>query len=96
MKFWETGETAKTEEFNYEDMKRKFIENLDYLRTMSVEEQTLYKKWMEWNEDLIGNMKKLPVLQSHYDSLWKPTDIMNKELTIAEIEAIEPYVDIVV
>jgi hypothetical protein len=62
---------------------------------MSVEEQTLYKKWMEWNEDLIGNMKKLPVLQSHYDSLWKPTDIMNKELTIAEIQAIDPYVEIV-
>ena len=95
MKFWETGETAKTDEFNYEEMKRKFIENLDYLRTMSVEEQTLYKKWMEWNEDLIGNMKKLPVLQSHYDSLWKPTDIMNKELTIAEIQAIDPYVEIV-
>ena len=95
MKFWETGETAKAEEFNYDEMKRKFIENLDYLRTMSVEEQTLYKKWMEWNEDLIGNMKKLPVLQSHYDSLWKPTDIMNKELTIAEIQAIDPYVEIV-
>lgn len=95
MKFWETGETAKAEEFNYDEMKRKFIENLDYLRTMSVEEQTLYKKWMEWNEDLISNMKKLPVLQSHYDALWKPTDIMNKELTIAEIQAIDPYVEIV-
>jgi len=95
MKFWDSGEEANTEVFDYDVMKKKFIENLDYLRTMSVEEQTLYKKWMEWNEDLIGNMKKLPVLQSHYDSLWKPTDIMNKELTIAEIEAIEPYVDIV-
>ena len=95
MKFWDSGEETNTEVFDYNEMKKKFIENLDYLRTMSVEEQTLYKKWMEWNEDLIGNMKKLPVLQSHYDSLWKPTDIMNKELTIAEIEAIEPYVDIV-
>ncbi len=95
MKFWDTGEETNTEEFNYEDMKKKFIENLDYLKEMSVEEQTLYKKWMEWNEDLIGNMKKLPVLQSHYDSLWKPTDIMNKELTIAEIQSIDPYVDIV-
>jgi hypothetical protein len=95
MKFWDTGEQTNTEEFDYESMKKKFIENLDYLRTMSVEEQTLYKKWMEWNEDLVGNMKKLPVLQSHYDSLWKPTDIMNKELTIAEIEAIDPYVEIV-
>ena len=95
MKFWDSGEETNTEVFDYNEMKKKFIENLDYLRTMSVEEQTLYKKWMEWNEDLIGNMKKLPVLQSHYDSLWKPTDIMNKELTIAEIEAIDPYVDIV-
>jgi hypothetical protein len=95
MKFWDSGEETNTEVFDYDVMKTKFIENLDYLRTMSVEEQTLYKKWMEWNEDLIGNMKKLPVLQSHYDSLWKPTDIMNKELTIAEIEAIDPYVDIV-
>jgi hypothetical protein len=95
MKFWDTGEQTNTEEFDYDEMKKKFIDNLDYLRTMSVEEQTLYKKWMEWNEDLIGNMKKLPVLQSHYDSLWKPTDIMNKELTIAEIEAIDPYVEIV-
>ncbi len=50
MKFWDTGDTANIkEEFNYDDMKRKFIENLDYLKTMSVEEQTLYKKWMEWN-----------------------------------------------
>ena len=95
MKFWDSGEETNTEVFDYDVMKKKFIDNLDYLRTMSVEEQTLYKKWMEWNEDLIGNMKKLPVLQSHYDSLWKPTNIMNKELTIAEIQAIEPYVDIV-
>jgi hypothetical protein len=95
MKFWDTGEQTNTEVFDYNEMKKKFIENLDYLRTMSVEEQTLYKKWMEWNEDLIGNMKKLPVLQSHYDSLWKPTDIMNKELTISEIQAIDPYVEIV-
>jgi hypothetical protein len=40
-------------------------------------------------------MKRLPVLQSYYDSLWKPTDILDKELTIKEIEAIEPYVEIV-
>jgi len=95
MKFWDSGEETNTEVFDYDEMKRKFIENLDYLKGMTVEEQTLYKKWMEWNEDLIGNMKKLPVLQSHYDSLWKPTDIMNKELTISEIQSLEPYVEIV-
>ncbi len=45
--------------------------------------------------DRVSNMKRLPVLQSYYDSLWKPTDIFNKELTIKEIEAIDPYVEIV-
>lgn len=95
MKFWDTGEQTNNEVFDYESMKKKFIENLDYLKTMSVEEQTLYKKWMEWNNDLATNMKKLPVLQQHYDSLWKPTDIMNKELTISEIQSLDPYVEIV-
>jgi Domain of unknown function (DUF4338) len=95
MKFWDTGEETNTETFDYEVMKKKFIENLDYLKTMSVEEQTLYKKWMEWNSDLVSNMKRLPVLQQHYDSLWKPTDIMNKELTISEIQSLDPYVEIV-
>jgi len=27
--------------------------------------------------------------------LWKPADINNKELTISEIEALDPYVEIV-
>lgn len=95
MKFWDIGEEKKPEVFDYNDMKKKFIENLDYLKSMSVEEQTLYKKWIEWNDDRVSNMKRLPVLQSHYDSLWKPTDLMNKSLTISEIGSLEPYVEIV-
>ena len=96
MKFWDTGgQTEVKEAFDYNEMKKKFIANLDYLKNMSVEEQTLYKKWIEWNDDLPTNMKRLPVLQSHYDSLWKPTNIMNKEQTIAEINALDPYVEIV-
>ena len=95
MKFWDTGEETNTTTFDYHIMKKKFIDNLNYLKTMSVEEQTLYKKWIEWNMDRVSNMKRLPVLQSYYDSLWKPTDIFNKELTIKEIQSIEPYVEIV-
>ena len=68
---------------------------MDYLFGMSVEEQTLYKKWIEWNANLYDSMSKLPALQMYYDSLWKPTDLMNKELTIKEIQELDPYVDIV-
>jgi hypothetical protein len=96
MKFWDTGtEIKKTDAFDFERNKRELIENLDYLFAMSVEEQTLYKKWVEWNQDLHASMMRLPVLQSYYDILWQPTDINNKELTIKEINALEPYVEII-
>jgi hypothetical protein len=95
MKFWDTGDTPQTAGFDFEREKKLLIDNLDYLFAMSVEEQTLYKKWIEWNADLHDSMSKLPVLQMYYDSLWKPTDLMNKELTIKEIQELDPYVDIV-
>ena len=96
MKFWDTGtEIKKTDAFDFERNKKELIENLDYLFKMSVEEQTLYKKWVEWNQDLHASMMRLPALQSYYDILWEPTDINNKELTIKEINALEPYVEII-
>ena len=96
MKFWDTGnEAKKTDAFDFERNKKELVQNLDYLFGMSVEEQTLYKKWVEWNQDLHASMMRLPVLQSYYDILWQPTDINNKELTIKEINALEPYVEII-
>jgi len=95
MKFWDTQTEQSNQSFDYDLMKKEFIANLDYLKSMSVEEQTLYKKWIEWNNDRVANMKRLPVLQSYYDMLWKPTDIMNKSLTIDEIKSLNPYVEIV-
>lgn len=91
MSFWDT-EPAKPE-FIFEDEKRKLIENMNYLMTMSVEEQTLYKKWVELQEDSMIRDKSQ--IASLYDTQWKPTDINNKELTIKEIEELEPYVEIV-
>jgi len=96
MKFWDTGEDAvKKQGFDFDKEKAALIANLDYLYAMTVEEQTLYKKWIEWNANLYDSMVKLPSLQMYYDSLWKPTDLMNKELTIKEITELDPYVDIV-
>ena len=34
----------ETQKFNFEEMKQKLIDNLDMLKDMSVQEQTLYKK----------------------------------------------------
>ena len=91
--FWDT-EPAKPA-FDYDVEKGKFIENMDYLSSMPVEEQTLYKKWQEWNYDLATSKKRKAGLALHYDALWMPKDIQNKEQTIKEIEDLEPYVEIV-
>ena len=40
------------EKFDFEAERKKFIDNLDFLKSMSVQEQTLYKKWQELNKDL--------------------------------------------
>ena len=45
-KFFET-----TDDFNFETEKQNFVENLDMLKTLSVQESTLYKKWQEFNKD---------------------------------------------
>ena len=91
MSFWDTEPQKPV--FDFESEKAKLKENMDYLMTMSVQEQTLYKKWVELQEPTMIQAKAQ--IASYYDSQWKPTDINNKELTIKEIEELDPYVEIV-
>ena len=91
MSFWDTEPQKPI--FDFEIEKTKLIENMDYLMTMSVQEQTLYKKWVELQEPSMIQAKAQ--IASYYDSQWKPTDINNKELTIKEIESLDPYVEII-
>jgi hypothetical protein len=79
-------------EFDYEAEKQKFIDNMDFLKSMSVQEQTLYKKWQEFNKDekLMSQITSLDVISNQ---LWKPTDINNLEQTIQEINDMEPIVE---
>jgi hypothetical protein len=91
MSFWDTEPQKPV--FDFESEKAKLKENMDYLMTMSVQEQTLYKKWVELQEPTMIQAKSQ--IASYYDLQWKPTDINNKELTIKEIELLDPYVEIV-
>jgi len=91
MSFWDTEPQKPV--FDFESEKAKLKENMDYLMTMSVQEQTLYKKWVELQEPSMIQAKAQ--IASYYDTQWKPTDINNKELTIKEIESLDPYVEIV-
>ena len=91
MSFWDTEPQKPVFDFDIE--RQKLIENMDYLFAMSVQEQTLYKKWIELQEPIMQQDKSQ--ISTYYDLQWKPTDINDKELTIAEIQSLEPYVEIV-
>ena len=55
------------------------------LKEMSVEEQTLYKKWQEMNKG--GKMEKVKnKLYNYRTNLWVPSDMDDVELTIKQIE----------
>jgi len=80
-------------EFNYEAEKQKFIDNMDFLKEMSVEESVLWKKWEEFNKDPQFFMDRANTIDRLEKTIWQPTDIYNKELTIQEINSIEPIVE---
>ena len=82
------------DEFNYSDKKKELIDNLDTLKNMSVEEATLYKKWQEFNKNIDFNKfaYKFDVLRK---KIWTPSDINNYDLTVSEIEALDPTIEIV-
>ena len=81
--------------FDYEKEKKKFIDNLNFLKEMSVQEITLYKKWEEFNKDFYSMMKKGSKFDVLEKVLWAPKDIYNKEQTISEIELLNPVVEYV-
>ena len=80
-------------QFDFDIERKKFIDNLDFLKSMSVQEQTLYKKWQEFNADVYSMTQKATQFSKIEKSIWTPTDINNKEQTIKEIEALEPYLE---
>ena len=80
-------------EFDYLAEKKKFIDNMDFLKEMSVQESTLWKKWEEFNKDPQYFMDRADTIDRLERTIWQPTDIFNKELTIQEINSINPIVE---
>jgi len=74
------------EKFNFDSNKKRLIDNLDFLKAMSVEEQTFYKKWLEV-QNYRDVASKLNTIKA---KIWTPTDINDELLTIKEIENCQP------
>lgn len=64
----------------------KLIDNLNYLKGLSVEEQTFLKKWQEIQRyrNVASNLDVIK------NKIWVPNDINDEELTIKQIEECDP------
>jgi len=80
--------TNVDDSFDFEKEKSKLVKSLDYLKSLKVTEFTFYKKWEELRQyrDIAAdafNTKR---------RIWRPTNITDEELTVKEIEDIDPEV----
>ena len=75
--------------FDFDESKKLFIADLDWLSNLSVEEFTFRKKWEEMQllNDYVGKADWVRQMKA---MLWSPTDLENEELTIKEIEKLQP------
>lgn len=83
-KFFDIEETG----FDYAKERDEFVKNLDMIREMSVEEATLYKKWVEcqpyrdkYDASLVTKSK-----------IWVPSNLQDKEKTLSELRALKPVI----
>ena len=74
------------EAFDFEGNKKKLIDNLNFLKAMSVEEQTFYKKWLE-----IQTYEKLSNKANTIKAkIWTPSDVNDVTSTVNEIQDLNP------
>ena len=74
--------------FDFEYEKKSLIDNLNWYKSLSVEEFTFAKKW-----DELQFYKNFATESSRVKAkIWKPTDINDEKLTVKEIEDLNPKV----
>lgn len=76
------------QQFDFEKEKKKIIDNLNWLKKLSVEEFTFRKKWEEVKENKLY-LSESGVVKSQ---LWSPKDLTNEKITIEEITNLQPTV----
>ena len=87
------GEFLKGDDLNFEitTETEKLVTNLEWLKSLSVEEVTFYKKWEEMG--MFRSDSTFIEKSAEYKSrIWNPIDINDEKLTISEIESLNPTV----
>jgi hypothetical protein len=83
-----SGDTAS---FNFDFEKQRFLDHMEFLQNQSVQEHTLYKKWIEVTT-MFNSTADIVKAAEVEAKIWVPTDITNLEMTVSEIERMEPEV----
>lgn len=75
-------------DFDFAAEKKRLVDNLEWLKSLSVEEFTFAKKWEEIQiyKNLYDKAAKVKPL------IWRPKDIHNLNQTVSEIENLNPKV----
>jgi hypothetical protein len=81
------------EKFDFEKEKQSVVDNLNYLKSLSVEEFTFLKKFEEIRE--CSDYGMLEKTGQYKNNIWSSTDINNEELTIKEISELQPEIVVV-
>lgn len=78
--------------FDFEKMKKEMLDNLNWLKSLSVEEYTFRKKWEEMKE-MKDKLAEASVVKAR---IWSPQDLNDESLTIQEIEWLNPVMKVIV
>ena len=81
---------SNVSEFDFNDERKKLVESLDRLKSMSVQEFTFYKKWEELQQFRDGKIASSA--EKVQERIWKIHDLNDEESTIKQIEELEPEV----
>lgn len=81
-------------EFDFDLEKKKFIDSMNFLKSLTVEEFTFYKKWAEINQ-VYNDSSFISNSNATKARIWTPTDINDEQLTIKEIEQLNPIARVV-
>lgn len=81
---------SNVDEFDPNGEKKKLIDSLNKLKSMSVQEFTFYKKWEELQQ--FRNSAIFTDAESVERRIWKIFDVNDEESTVQQIEELEPEV----
>lgn len=71
---------------------QEFIDNMNFLKSMTAEEHTLYKKWQDINFRFNKELANIRIVKN---KIWRPVDLSDKQATVDQIINIKPRVILV-